>query len=203
MSPQRVDLTGQTFGRLIAVRSLPSSGAGAKTKWECACACGNTAEVRTSRLLSGQTQSCGCRARDVARQRRPWQRRNLKGQRFGRLLVLRASPTNLPPTSRSLPGGATAWVVLCDCSRVVIIATRDLTRPKNPVQDCGCSRLKPAAPVSSSVPLKTTSSAEALRQHHNSSPSGLGQVRRVWPVDEADEAAGVIHDFDPFAFNPD
>lgn len=49
----RLDLTGQTFGRLTA---LEPSGA----KWSCRCECGRTSVVSVGNLRSGHTQSCGC-----------------------------------------------------------------------------------------------------------------------------------------------
>ena len=104
---ERMDLTGQQFGRWTVQHAIPTLP-GYKTKWFCICACGNRGEVRTSRLLAGQSQSCGCHAREVLRQRRPWLRRNLKGMRSGKLLVLRPSMVNLPATRRNLPAGPTA-----------------------------------------------------------------------------------------------
>jgi hypothetical protein len=55
------DLTGQRFERLIVV-NLKEKG---KSKiWNCVCDCGNHIIVTTSHLLSGHTQSCGCKNRD-------------------------------------------------------------------------------------------------------------------------------------------
>jgi hypothetical protein len=52
------DLTGQRFGRLVAVAySKPS-------KWICLCDCGNKATVLSSLLRKGATKSCGCLRRD-------------------------------------------------------------------------------------------------------------------------------------------
>jgi 5-methylcytosine-specific restriction endonuclease McrA len=52
---KRLDLTGQRFGRLIAV-----SIAGHRT-WHCRCDCGKESVVHTSNLRAGFTKSCGCR----------------------------------------------------------------------------------------------------------------------------------------------
>lgn len=49
-----IDLTGQRFGRLIAIKYL------GKTKWLCKCDCGNTVEVFRCNLQTGNTRSCGC-----------------------------------------------------------------------------------------------------------------------------------------------
>jgi len=53
------DLTGQRFGKLIAIHST-GKRTGGKVIWICRCDCGNFKEVHTSNLLSGTTNSCGC-----------------------------------------------------------------------------------------------------------------------------------------------
>lgn len=53
----RLDLTGQRFGRLVALRPAGS------LKWLCACDCGAQAEVRTVHLSRSHTRSCGCLTR--------------------------------------------------------------------------------------------------------------------------------------------
>ena len=55
-----LDLTGQMFGRLKAIRIIkivPTRGA----VWECRCRCGKTAEVLAVLLRNGGVQSCGCK----------------------------------------------------------------------------------------------------------------------------------------------
>jgi len=53
------DIAGQTFGYLTAIEPT-----GDKNRrdivWRCLCKCGNTYECITSRLLAGNTLSCGC-----------------------------------------------------------------------------------------------------------------------------------------------
>lgn len=198
-------IVGRTFGSLRALRALPTMS-GQKTHVECACACGNIGPVRIDHLLSGHTTSCGCRVRAVLRERRLWARVNLRGQRRGRLVMLRPGP-NVPSRSRYQPAGVTTWRCRCDCGREVNIPTRDLTRKRGPVTSCGCVYLKPAAPSNGAgtdgprpeLPIaeKRTSSAEALQQFHDEH-SAIGRVRRICrPVDEDDEAGTVAHDFDP------
>jgi hypothetical protein len=57
------DITGQRFGRLIAVARLPVVK-GKKAKWRCLCECGREAPVNISDLRDGTTQSCGCLMRE-------------------------------------------------------------------------------------------------------------------------------------------
>ena len=53
------DLTGQRFGRLVAIRRTESYSNG-KSRWMCECDCGKETVVDTSHLLSWHTRSCGC-----------------------------------------------------------------------------------------------------------------------------------------------
>lgn len=58
-SVRRVDLCGNIFGKLTAIKFLRSNHVGT-TIWLCRCECGNEIEVSYNNLLSGNTKSCGC-----------------------------------------------------------------------------------------------------------------------------------------------
>lgn len=65
--PAFVDLAGQKYGRLTAIKRVPGpkqQGA----RWLCQCDCGSTIEVRSNSLRTGITASCGCWMRDRARE---------------------------------------------------------------------------------------------------------------------------------------
>lgn len=57
---KKVDLTGQRFNSLVAIKSdgLDTTG---KTKWLCLCDCGNTKSITLLNLRSGNSKSCGCK----------------------------------------------------------------------------------------------------------------------------------------------
>lgn len=59
------DLTGQVFGRLTAIESTKSNKAG-KAIWTCSCSCGNTVEILSERLVTGNTRSCKCLRRELS-----------------------------------------------------------------------------------------------------------------------------------------
>jgi len=61
-----MDLIGQRFARLLVVERLPNTTAGAR-RWRCRCDCGTLSTVTTGCLRSGNTNSCGCLARDLRR----------------------------------------------------------------------------------------------------------------------------------------
>jgi hypothetical protein len=59
---QKINLINQRFGKLKVVASLESRMRGDRKRafWLCECECGGKAEIESSQLTSGRTQSCGC-----------------------------------------------------------------------------------------------------------------------------------------------
>lgn len=101
------DRTNIRYGKLVAKKYVGDS------KWLCQCDCGKEIIVHGNKLESGQ-QSCGC-------SRGP--RKNLKGQRFGKLIAL-----------EYIPGSK--WKCQCDCGNTAIVQTYNLTSGNT--QSCGC-----------------------------------------------------------------
>lgn len=66
INPYFVDITGQRFSRLVAVRI---SGKDSKNRkiWECICDCGATVHVKSNNLRTGNTESCGCLLLEASR----------------------------------------------------------------------------------------------------------------------------------------
>lgn len=61
--PNPIDLTGQRFGRLVAVECV-----GSKNKlrmWKCICDCGNIVVTNTHSLRCGNSTSCGCSRKGI------------------------------------------------------------------------------------------------------------------------------------------
>ena len=56
----KVDITGQRFGKLIALYPIYSQDRTKHTKWHCKCDCGNQIDVDLGNLRQGFSQSCGC-----------------------------------------------------------------------------------------------------------------------------------------------
>lgn len=57
-----IDLTGQRFGKLVAINIVGKRGT--YIAWKCLCDCGNECIVTSSHLRSGHTKSCGCIVRE-------------------------------------------------------------------------------------------------------------------------------------------
>lgn len=59
MARKKIDLTGQRFGRLTAIKATDERMYG-ESVWVCVCDCGNEVKVKSSGLRNGKNKSCGC-----------------------------------------------------------------------------------------------------------------------------------------------
>ncbi len=124
-----VNLEGARFGSLT-VKEYAFSRNG-KRYWNCVCDCGNTAQVSSSDLRTGNTKTCGCG-------KYAYSVENLKGakkpaipmvgKRFGRLLVTGNAGRN--------ERGNLLYSCVCDCGKSVI-ALGSLLR-NGGTKSCGC-----------------------------------------------------------------
>lgn len=132
---RKKNLTGQTFGKLTALEPYPTER-GERSKWLCVCECGNTAVVETSRLLNGNTRSCGCLHKEHVRELiesnrgKPSEKLlDLTGMRFGRLVVLKKSPMRTK-------SNRVMWECRCDCGNIVTRSGDTLRYGQT--RSCGC-----------------------------------------------------------------
>ena len=109
-----VDIAGQRFGRLVAVRVAQSK----PRKWLCRCDCGNDTVVLTRDLRNGNTTSCGCRKKDYE---------DLTGERFGKLVAEEYAGNS---------NGYSMWLCGCDCGRKVTV--RSVSLKDGNTRSCGC-----------------------------------------------------------------
>ena len=56
----KLDLTGNVFGRLTVLGDVRKRTKNGKVLWHCLCECGTVTFVRGDHLLSGKISSCGC-----------------------------------------------------------------------------------------------------------------------------------------------
>jgi hypothetical protein len=63
-APNKADLIGQRFSRLVVVAEAGRTPA-KQTLWLCRCDCGGTATPVTTKLRMGRTRSCGCLKREL------------------------------------------------------------------------------------------------------------------------------------------
>ena len=119
---KRLDLTGQRFGRLVALKPAPDKNH--RTMWKCICDCGNIKIIGLTNLRMGYTKSCGCYRSEQVRLR-CWI--DLTGQRFGKLTVIE------PATVHTYD---TMWKCLCDCGKKRTTGTYALR--SGHTKSCGC-----------------------------------------------------------------
>lgn len=60
MTRPRMDLTGKKFGRLKVIEFAGLTPVSRNVMWGCMCDCGTPTVVVGCKLVSGDTQSCGC-----------------------------------------------------------------------------------------------------------------------------------------------
>lgn len=124
MANKAIDITGQRFGRLVALKDVGSYRA--SRLWEFRCDCGGITQKRASEVKFGVVRSCGCLKRESLNNRL----KPLDGQRFGRLTVLRRAEVNKHQKI--------LWECLCDCGTTKKIDGACLV--KNVIRSCGCLR---------------------------------------------------------------
>jgi hypothetical protein len=103
------DFTGKLFGYLTVLRRHPENPNAGKSRWECEYACGNTIVVTGGSLASENTRSCGC-----------YRSPDLVDKKYGRLTVQRLLKKR---TAR----GECRWECLCECGKLVVVTTANLT----------------------------------------------------------------------------
>lgn len=117
------DLTGRQFGELTAIRRVENDGYG-RVCWLCRCSCGKETVVRALQLKSGRTRSCGCKRFESS-----YNKRDLTGQRFGRLTVLYS-------VGQDSKRNKLKWHCRCDCGNELDVYPGSLLRGLT--QSCGC-----------------------------------------------------------------
>lgn len=129
---------GTIFGRWTVIEEAPA--AADRRAMLCECECGKRKIVRLHTLRQGLSKSCGCLRRSP--DWRPPNFRDLTGERFGRLVVIRyaGSRTGNPRTNRR-PGVFVDWLCVCDCGNEKVTTTSELRAGST--TSCGCARRVP------------------------------------------------------------
>lgn len=114
------DVTGERFGKLVAVRPIAIEGEKRRWDWICQCDCGKEKIIRGSDLRFGKVASCGCSYIT-----------DLKGKKFGLLTAIHVS---LEPSGNKHLGQM--WSVRCDCGNEKSVRGDALTCGYT--VSCGC-----------------------------------------------------------------
>lgn len=122
--------------RITVIDRAPNQGK--HTAWNCLCNCGTKIVIRGDQLRSGIAKSCGCLFKEIAAEKckkvgeqnlgKPApNRKQLKGQKFGKLEVLDYYNTI---------SGRAMWKCRCECGNEVIVAANHLK--SGHTKSCGC-----------------------------------------------------------------
>ena len=107
MSRSIQDITGNKYGRLTVLEfhgKVKSS-----YLWKCVCECGKECLANRKGLICGDNKSCGCLQRESTIKRA---RRDLVGQRFGRLVVIEFDKSTPQKNGKNYD---IFWKCKCDC----------------------------------------------------------------------------------------
>lgn len=123
------DLTGQRFGKLVAVSDTGQRTKSRSVIWLCRCDCGNEVKLPSSALVSGNTKSCGClRNGNVRGGIGGCKPVDWSGHRFGMLTAIERVGSNNDRDS--------LWMMRCDCGNTCI---KDISiAVRGELTSCGC-----------------------------------------------------------------
>lgn len=164
-----IDISGQRYGRLVALRDVGSHG-NARV-WQFQCDCGAVTEAKALTVRHGKISSCGCLQRQLSSERKSLK---LEGQRFGRLVVLdRDGHDN---------HGHVTWRCLCDCGNEKTVT--GISLKKGVTKSCGCLHREMMAAVQRAKALppevkaaNRKRSAAKQREKRKANPVAVMQAR--------------------------
>lgn len=123
-----IDISGQKYGRLTAVRYV-GSNKGNGAIWECLCDCGAITNVQRASLVSGATKSCGCLNWEQLNS----PKKDLTGLQFGFLKVLNYA-------GYSSGNNGSVWTCKCEnCGVDIDVSQHSLAEGQI---SCGCIKSK-------------------------------------------------------------
>ena len=113
-----LDLTGQKFGKLTAIRIDNTHHKRPEKYWLCKCDCGKEIFSSSYNLTHNHIKSCGCL-------RNP----DLTGKKLNKLTVINY-------TNKRDKRGNRIWLCKCDCGNIKEVNNNDFI--SNNVKSCGC-----------------------------------------------------------------
>jgi 5-methylcytosine-specific restriction endonuclease McrA len=121
------DLVGQRFGKLVVIKFshiIKSDGA----QWLCKCDCGNEKIISGRNLRKSNSTSCGCKRSEHLVVFGLKKRKNIIGNKYGRLFVIEFSHIN--------KSNSAFWICECNCGNIVIVQGTKLR--SGHTKSCGC-----------------------------------------------------------------
>ena len=125
--PKILNLTGNRYGHLTALKIV--EGSSRYVVWECRCDCGNLVYAESRQLRNGTVVSCGCIKKENRKKRVGRKAEDLTGRVYGRLTVLERVENR---------NSLVMWKCRCSCGEITIASSHDLTIGLK--KSCGCLR---------------------------------------------------------------
>ncbi len=119
-----IDLAGQKYNMLTAVRFLEVRNKNAY--WECKCECGNLHIIAGSDLKRGNTKSCGCARKALQVSSKV---KDITGNIYGRIKVIKF-------LRMEGKGRSSIYECLCECGNITEVHRASLVRGYT--LSCGC-----------------------------------------------------------------
>lgn len=116
------DLTGKRCGMLTVIEKTQEKRKRC-TLWRCRCDCGKEILLEAYKINGEKVQSCGC-------QRWEKRKKDIAGQRFGKLTAIRQLEEKR--------GSNYLWLCRCDCGREIKTTANALLSGNT--KSCGCGR---------------------------------------------------------------
>ncbi len=161
------NLTGQRFGRLVAVK-FEYYNKRHEACWLFKCDCGNEKIMPIDNIKYGRVKSCGCLQREHAAS---LHKQDITGRKFTRL-------TALKPTDKRDDSGSIIWECKCDCGSPAFYSVNRLIN--GTAKSCGClyreTRSAPSKKRSDKVGgtyISYLVSARKLRSNNSSGHTGV------------------------------
>lgn len=169
MSRTPINIAGQKFGRLTAIREV---GSLRKFRvWEFRCDCGVVVERTGVSVRRGSCLSCGCLQSEKISARTTI---DIAGEKFGRLTVVRRSGKDRH--------GKVLWICKCDCGAEKVAVGTALR--KGDTRSCGCLHRETVAAIQKGRALPAAvkkenrkASAAKQRAKRRSNPLAVMQAR--------------------------
>lgn len=125
--PAKIEMIGKKFGLLTVIAKDENKTTKQNIYWICQCDCGNLKSVRGTSLRAGETKSCGCLQKKAAKKTGKNNVKDLLGQRFGKLVVIKRDGSQ---------NNKATWICQCDCGNKVSVSSTNLVQKRT--QSCGC-----------------------------------------------------------------
>lgn len=133
---KRIDRKGIRYGRLVVTGPAPRPDGQSQLWWHAVCDCGNAWTGPGGGLSFGDTQSCGCLARERQQANADAARIDMTGQRYGRLVI--TGPADNPCDGNT----KTWWSAICDCGSTWTGSGHSMRRGST--KSCGCGQAEGA-----------------------------------------------------------